>query len=180
MAFKQLDLSRDNLSNLDLMTLLNIRDCEVQNEEITNNLKIQVEFNKRKREIMSYCQLPEIIFDEEELDIFHINSSIPNYIGSEKVTSEFVEINERLKVKDLNLKGKIALIKRADPGYDWLFAQDIIGLITLYGGANSHMAIRSAEFNITASIGVGEKLYSKLLQNKIIEIDPVNKTIQGL
>ena len=42
------------------------------------------------------------------------------------------------------------------------------------------MAIRCAEFDLTASIGIGKKIYNKLLLSKIIKIDPLNKTIQGL
>ena len=45
-----------------------------------------------------------------------------------------------------SLRNKIVLIEGADPGFDWIFSQNIAGLITKYGGANSHMAIRSAEF----------------------------------
>ena len=57
----------------------------------------------------------------------------------------------------------MTLIKRVDEGYDWLFAQDIMGLITIYGGAKSHIVIRLAEFNLTAAIGVGKKIYHQLL-----------------
>ena len=56
------------------------------------------------------------------------------------------------------LEGKIVLIENADPGYDWIFSQNIIGLITKYGGANSHMAIRCAEFGVPAAIGCRAKI----------------------
>ena len=69
------------------------------------------------------------------------------------------------------LQGKIAVIQRADPGFDWLFGYQIKGLVVAYGGANSHMAIRAAEFNLPAVIGVGEKLYYKLSHAQIVEID---------
>ena len=52
--------------------------------------------------------------------------------------------------------GRIVLIPSADPGYDWLLARDIAGLITMFGGANSHMAVRAAECSLPAAIGVGE------------------------
>ena len=76
------------------------------------------------------------------------------------------------------MKGVIALIPQADPGYDWLFGQGIAGLITMYGGANSHMAIRSAEFGIPAAIGVGEQLYKQLAQANELELDPSNDIIR--
>ena len=75
---------------------------------------------------------------------------------------------------------KIVMIERADPGYDYLFTYSILGLITKYGGANSHMAIRSAEKNLPAAIGVGTKIYNQLINFKIIKMDCKNKTIEGV
>ena len=64
-----------------------------------------------------------------------------------------------------NLDNKIVVIPAADPGWDWIFNYKIKSLITKYGGPNSHMAIRCAEHNIPAILGVGENnfySYSKL------------------
>jgi hypothetical protein len=47
------------------------------------------------------------------------------------------------------------------PGFDWLFAYPIAGLITAWGGANSHMAIRAGELDLPAVIGAGEVLYRR-------------------
>ena len=63
------------------------------------------------------------------------------------------------------------MIPNADPGFDWIFAYDIAGLITMYGGVNSHMAIRVAEFKLPAAIGVGETLFKKILNSQMIELD---------
>ena len=65
----------------------------------------------------------------------------------------------------------IICIENADPGYDFLFSKNIKGLITKYGGQNSHMAIRCAELNLPGLIGVGEKVYNKILEKKYIKID---------
>ena len=53
-------------------------------------------------------------------------------------------------------------MERADPGFDWIFSKDIKGLVTKYGGSNSHMAIRCAEFNIPAAIGCGDQIYDRV------------------
>jgi hypothetical protein len=74
--------------------------------------------------------------------------------------------------------GRIALVPQADPGYDWLFGQGIVGLVTLYGGANSHMAIRAAEFGLPAAIGVGEQHYRRLAAASVIEVDPVDRQLR--
>ena len=71
-------------------------------------------------------------------------------------------------------------MERADPGCDWIFTKDISGLITCYGGANSHMAIRSAELGIPAAIGVGEILFEKLTRAKSIILDCAGKRVDIL
>ena len=43
-----------------------------------------------------------------------------------------------------------------NPGLDYIFDYKIRGLITMYGGSNSHMAIRCLELNIPAAIGIGK------------------------
>lgn len=50
----------------------------------------------------------------------------------------------------------------------------------MYGGANSHMAIRAGELGIPAAIGVGEKLYEKYKNVRVLEIDALSKTIKIL
>ena len=84
-----------------------------------------------------------------------------------------------LKKNNLSkIKNKIVLIKNADPGYDFVFNFNIKGLITQYGGANSHMAIRCLELGIPAAIGVGEQLFNKLINYKRkIELNSKNKMI---
>ena len=82
-------------------------------------------------------------------------------------------------MKDINnfdkLRDKIVLIESADPGYDFIFSYNIRGLITKYGGRNSHMSIRSNELNLPSIIGVGEKNYNNIIASKKIYIDCQNK-----
>ena len=64
----------------------------------------------------------------------------------------------------------MVLIESADPGYDWIFSYNI-WLITKYGGAASHMAIRSAEYGIASIIGCGEDIFNEISNyNKILLI----------
>ena len=71
----------------------------------------------------------------------------------------------------VDLSNKIVLIENADPGYDWIFSMNIAGLVTKYGGANSHMAIRCAEFQIPAAIGCGEQRFEVLKNSNKIMLD---------
>ena len=65
----------------------------------------------------------------------------------------------------------IISLENADPGYDWIFSQGISAVITKYGGANAHMAIRCAEFGIPAAIGCGEQRFEKLFKANQINLD---------
>ena len=56
-------------------------------------------------------------------------------------------------------------------GFDWIFSRKIAGLITMFGGANSHMAIRCAEFSIPAAIGCGSVLYEATRSAGSVELD---------
>jgi phosphoenolpyruvate-protein kinase (PTS system EI component) len=69
------------------------------------------------------------------------------------------------------------LIENADPGFDWLFNLNIKGLITRFGGANSHMAIRCNELDIPAAIGVGDKIFYDLKNANHVLLDCVLKKI---
>ena len=80
----------------------------------------------------------------------------------------------------MHLDNKIILIESADPGYDWIFSKNIKGLITKYGGANSHMAIRCSEFRIAAAIGCGEQIYERLIGCHSIEIDCAAEKIEPI
>ena len=71
------------------------------------------------------------------------------------------------------------MIESADPGFDWIFSHDIAGLVTHFGGANSHMAIRCAEFGLPAAIGCGERLFTKLLKTSVIELNCAQRKITG-
>ena len=65
----------------------------------------------------------------------------------------------------------------SDLGRVWVFSSNIAGLITEYGGANSHMAIRAAELGLPAAIGIGSKLFNKLSKSNKIKLDCGNDNI---
>ena len=78
------------------------------------------------------------------------------------------------------MDNKIVCIRSADPGYDFIFNHKISGLITEYGGANSHMSIRCSELNIPAAIGTGSMNFNNIIQSKKIFLDPIAKKINIL
>ena len=73
------------------------------------------------------------------------------------------------------MKNKIVCIENADPGFDFIFTHKIKGLITKFGGFNSHMSIRCSEMNIPAAVGVGNDIYQSLSNKNTIELNCVEK-----
>lgn len=61
--------------------------------------------------------------------------------------------------------------------YDYLFSKNIGGLVTQFGGANSHMAIRCAELRIPAVIGCGEQNFEKWANTRKIDLDRQKKKV---
>ncbi|MGH6661243.1 MAG: PEP-utilizing enzyme, partial [Rhodospirillales bacterium] len=49
---------------------------------------------------------------------------------------------------------------------------------TQYGGANSHMAIRCAEFGLPAAIGCGEKTFEALLEARVVLLNCASRNIE--
>ena len=80
---------------------------------------------------------------------------MPNYITSKTIEAPIVMVDG---IADPDLfDGNVAVIEGADPGFDWLFSTNIVGLITKYGGVNSHMAIRCGEFHCRQQLDVVRK-----------------------
>ena len=99
---------------------------------------------------------------------FSNTASKGNFIGTSDITGKILYLNESNKK---NLNNKIIFIESADPGYDFIFTRRIKGLVTKFGGANSHMSIRCAELDIPAAIGVGEKTFEELKDKSTIRLN---------
>ena len=107
---------------------------------------------------------------QKDLEFVPLQRSEANYITKQVVKAPIVHLSTQNKSEE-SIDGKIVCIESADPGFDWIFSHGITGLITRFGGANSHMAIRCSELNIPAAIGCGEELYQRMQTSKVIEIN---------
>ena len=92
-----------------------------------------------------------------------------NFVTSKSLEGAPIRLTNRM-TGAADLFGRLVCIECADPGFDWIFTKGIAGLITKFGGANSHMTIRCAELGIPAAIGVGESLFERLASAKAVEL----------
>lgn len=128
----------------------------------------------RYRETLAVA-LPPVIASPESVWAFEWPESAPNFITQKEVTASVAGCE-----KSERLAGAIVCIPNADPGFDWLFAYPIAGLITAWGGTNSHMAIRAGEMGLPAVIGAGEVLYRRWSQATRLHLDCAGRRVEVL
>lgn len=177
---KKININRKDLEYISIKTILESYN-NLSIEKLENILKDEIKKSKKMFSITRAIRLPEVIKDENDVFIFEQITKSGNFITEKSVTSKkyfLKNLNEKNIFKNCNKK--IVIIENADPGYDFLFNFNISGLVTKYGGANSHMAIRCSELNIPAVIGVGEKKFDELNNYQIININCLSKNIEGL
>ena len=168
-------LSRDEISHVPIRDILSIAK-ESSEELLEDRLRTIAGEGAEFHSVSSAIRLPQVLFDEAGVHIVPFQVSQPNFITDKRIDAECINLSSNDSPPDIT--GRIVLIESADPGFDWIFAHKIGGLITKYGGANSHMAIRCAEFNIPAAIGCGEQKYETCLKARKISLDCTAGLIQ--
>lgn len=135
----------------------------------------EIDRNKNLFNFFRYLKLPHLITKSEDIFAFYLDNVEPNYITTGTVEGEIVVVNS--EIDKLGIEGRVVFIENADPGFDWIFSHSIKGLVTAYGGANSHMSIRAAELNIPGVIGCGPVLFEKWSSAKKLKIDCGSKMV---
>ncbi|MDR2219347.1 MAG: hypothetical protein LBE24_02065 [Methylobacillus sp.] len=170
-------LDREAVSHLDIADLYKLR-VGAHPADVAAWLLERAEEGAIEHDLTRAIELPPLITATDDFDCFERPASEPNFVGQGRAASEVVVLADGETNTSIELKGKIVAISRADPGYDWLFAHGIAGLVTQYGGANSHMAIRAAELGLPAAIGVGEALFERLAVARLVVLDCAIRRIE--
>ena len=172
---KQIQVSKNDLEFLSINTILNYNSY-LDYRRIKNLIKREILEQKKALQISEQIKLPDLIINEIDLEYFYLKESEGNYVTDKFVTGKIFHYKSYRDIK--KIKDNIVLIENADPGYDFLFSKKITGLITKFGGANSHMAIRCMELQIPAIIGIGEKNFDKLQSINTLHINCEQKNFK--
>lgn len=171
-----LDLNQDQISFLTITDLLGLQTQSIVNADKVQ-LKRRAAYNQKRWRVTKAIHLPDIIVNSSDVLSFNMEPWRANFITHKKVIGPIIWIDETPKA---DLTGAIVAIRAADPGFDWIFAYPIIGLITEFGGVASHMSIRAAEFGLPAAIGCGSILFEELRGARRIELDAFAEKIKVL
>ena len=169
-------LGRDHGFSLTEMSFAHIEDIKYLYASSNDYKKVlRRSINKGKQNFSSSKEifLPPLITKPSDAWQFSLPEAIPNYITRKIVTGHVADVQDTNR-----LKGAIVCIPSADPGYDWLFSHSIGGLVTAWGGVNSHMAIRAGEMGIPAIIGAGEQIFDEFKSAQYVRMDCESKAYE--
>lgn len=164
--------SREDLSYCDISAFRELYIAAAAPEEV---LERSIEQGRSRYADTLKVSLPPLISNPDLVWAFEWPEMAPNFIGQKQVTAPVVG-----RADCGSLDGGIVCIPNADPGFDWLFAHPIAGLITAWGGVNSHMAIRASELGLPAVIGTGEVLFRRLAGASRLHLDCAGRRVEVL
>jgi hypothetical protein len=164
--------SREDLAYCDIAAFKELHVAATDPKDV---LLRSIEQGKARYAETLKISLPPLIAKPEDVWAFECPETAPNFITQKQVTAPVVGCDAREQ-----LAGALVCIPNADPGFDWLFAYPIAGLITAWGGANSHMAIRAGELGLPAVIGAGEVLYRRWSSAQRLHLDCAGRRVEVL
>lgn len=165
---RRFGFSKGDISHLDISEVLSLY-SSLESPDISKWIAQSIAHSKREYEWTLAIKLPSLLVSPSDVYQFFLEKCEPNFITQLLIRSEVCVLGNTGCSADL--EGKIVFIKNADPGYDFLFAKNIAGFVTCYGGPNSHMSIRASELGLPAVVGVGERLFNIWGKAAILELD---------
>ncbi len=169
---EQYGFSSDDLSFADIRDFYELHGAST---DIRALLAQSIARGRQRYAETTHTWLPPLITRPEDVWGFRLADAEPNFITQNSIVAPVVSHQDPER-----LANAIVAIPSADPGFDWLFSHPIAGLITAYGGANSHMAIRAGELGLPAVIGTGEFLFEKWSRARRLAIDCAAKRVEPL
>lgn len=173
-----LGFGREDLSYIDVEAILD-QTIQVLPESPKSRFAGLVEINKRLLAQSGLLKLGYLIRSERDVYIAPQHRAAPNFVGAGMIEADVIRLAAD-SACDAALSGKIVCIENADPGFDWIFTRNIGGLITKFGGANSHMTIRCAEYDLPAAIGVGSQIFDSVASSERALLNPSAAIVKAM
>jgi phosphohistidine swiveling domain-containing protein len=173
---QQHGLSTDDLSFMDIGL---ISELHASTEDPVEMISASIAVGREKYANACRVCLPPLITSPRDAFAFTVREAEPNFITRNSVTGPVVSLQAGAEGHG-DLAGAIVFISSADPGFDWLFAHNIGGLVTAYGGSNSHMAIRAGELGLPAIIGAGDLLFEGWAKSKRLRLDCAAQLVEHI
>jgi phosphohistidine swiveling domain-containing protein len=168
----RLGFSREDMALADVRV---IYELQASSDDAATLIGRSIALGRERHGFGQSIVLPAVISVPSDVWSFRMLDSEPNFITLGSVTAAV-----RTMADGVDLAGAIVCIPSADPGFDWIFGRGIAGLITMYGGTNSHMAIRAGELSIPAVIGAGELNFRRWSAAQALSIDCSNRKVEVL
>lgn len=175
----ELNLSRDELSYLRVEDL-SLEQGTTDSRDLARRLGTAIAHRRIEWDALTHVKLPDLLQRPKDLFVVEDVRARPNYITNETVVAECVVYDPQESPQPKFLNGRILVAEAAEPGMDWIFAHGIVGIVTQYGGRNSHMATRCAEFGLPAAIGCGAAALKQLRSGMIVRLDCAREQLELL
>lgn len=170
--------TREDVSYLSLHEILESLISPIESEA-REHFDSLIERGRKLCELACSFRFNYLIRSPRDLYVVPQHRSAPNFITCDRVEGRVAMVNSHCQ-DTADIAGRIVCIENADPGFDWIFTKGIAGLVTKYGGANSHMAIRCAEFGLPAAIGCGEMLFERISSASHCEVNACDNVLRPL
>ena len=170
LAGAQVGLSPTELQHLELEDFRAAATADDLGAELRRRLATRLP----QRRLTSAVKLPDLMLQAAEVFHFDTHLHSPNFITRGTATGRVVG---EAQLTTTDLTGAILCLRAADPGFDWVFSHPVGGLVTRFGGANSHMAVRCAELGLPAVIGCGEADFRRWSGARMLRVDCASQTV---
>lgn len=173
---EDIGLDREQTSFLSINDFVKFEtDSIVQADKM--QLRRRAAYNEKRWSVTRVMHLPDVVVQASDIESFTLEAWRANFITSKRVVGRPVWIDDN---PHSDIDGAIVIIRAADPGYDWIFAHSIAGLVTEFGGVASHMSIRAAEFGLPAAIGCGSIVIESLRGATSVELDCASERVRPI
>lgn len=174
----ELDIAEEDLEFVSLAAILNRPHDHWGDTLAMIQMQTQIEHRRALSQVASRVLLPPVLTSPDEVMGFMQPQMATNFVTVNRAERELVILRSATLERHPDLSRKIVAIPSADPGYDFLFGMNIAGLVTAFGGPNSHMAIRAAEFQLPAAIGIGQGAFDQLADGALYLLDCNQKILR--